>query len=189
MSILVSASFLKIGELVEVALRFSHDNMNKILGVTHNLSCLGEPLISRSGPLITRFLSIFPPISGLFFFSPPFRLALLYKPSEVEDLLDRKDRIHSKLYTKLIGSLMESTPQPGREIFATAATLHRCRLCGMFLTNSLSRILPCLPLRSAVNHRGEIVPRHQRYDRYKEVPQKNEWNFSERGVVLQCFFH
>ena len=87
---------------------------------------------------------------------------MLYKPSEVEDLLDRRDRIHSKLYTKLITSLCEPVPQPDRELFQSAATLHRCRLCGAFLTQVLAKQLPCLPLRSKVNERGEIVPRHQR---------------------------
>ena len=47
LSILVSASFLRMSALVEEALAFAHDNMNKILAVTHNLNCLGEPLITR----------------------------------------------------------------------------------------------------------------------------------------------
>ncbi len=47
MSILVSASFLKMTALVDEALKFAHDNMNKILAVTQNLNCLGEPLLSR----------------------------------------------------------------------------------------------------------------------------------------------
>ena len=47
MSILVSASFLKMSSLVETALKYAHQNMNKILVVTHNLSCLGEPLLTR----------------------------------------------------------------------------------------------------------------------------------------------
>ncbi len=47
MSILVSASFLKIHGLVEEALRFSHQNMGKILSVMHNFNCLGEPLFSK----------------------------------------------------------------------------------------------------------------------------------------------
>ena len=47
MSILVSASFLKMTGLVDECLQFAHDNMNKILAVSHSLSCLGEPLLSR----------------------------------------------------------------------------------------------------------------------------------------------
>jgi len=46
-SILVSASFLKMGPLVDYALMFLHQNMNKVLATTHNLNCLGEPLLTR----------------------------------------------------------------------------------------------------------------------------------------------
>ena len=46
-SILVSASFLKMGPLVDFALTYLHHNMNKVLVTTHNLNCLGEPLLTR----------------------------------------------------------------------------------------------------------------------------------------------
>ena len=46
-SILVSAAFLKMAPLVTAALRYIHQNMNRILGVTHNLSCIGDPLLTR----------------------------------------------------------------------------------------------------------------------------------------------
>jgi DNA recombination-dependent growth factor C len=46
-SILVSASFLKMGPLVDLALKYLHQNMNKVLVTTHNLNCLGEPLLTR----------------------------------------------------------------------------------------------------------------------------------------------
>ena len=90
------------------------------------------------------------------------RLAQLYKPSEVEELVDRRDRIHSRLYTKLIISLCDPVAKPERELFHSSATLFRCRLCGLFLTKHLARLLPCLSLRSTVNSRGEVVPKHQR---------------------------
>ena len=62
-------------------------------------------------------------------------LSALYKPSEVEELLDRRDRLHSRLYARLIPSLLGAPlPAPDRETFHTLATLHRCSLCGMFLT-------------------------------------------------------
>ena len=91
------------------------------------------------------------------------RLSHLYKPTEVEELMDRRDRIHSRLYTKLICSLCEPKPQPEREIFQTAATLYRCKMCGLYLTKEIAKLLPCHPLRCVINRRGEVVPRHQRY--------------------------
>ena len=47
MSVLVSANFLQMSELVTEALDYAHHNMAKVLAVTHNFSCLGEPLFSR----------------------------------------------------------------------------------------------------------------------------------------------
>ena len=46
-SILVSASFLKMGPLVDITLMYLHQNMNNVLLTTHNLNCLGEPLLTR----------------------------------------------------------------------------------------------------------------------------------------------
>ena len=46
-SILVSASFLKMEPLVDIGLKYVHGNMNRILLATHNLNCLGEPLLTR----------------------------------------------------------------------------------------------------------------------------------------------
>lgn len=47
MSILVSASFLKMDQLVDDALQFIHKNMNKVLGVTYNMNCLSDALLQR----------------------------------------------------------------------------------------------------------------------------------------------
>ena len=74
-SILVSASFLKISDLVDECLEFVYKNMNQILSVTPSFSCVGDTLLTR--------------------------LAKLYKPSEIENLSDRRDRIHNRLYTRV----------------------------------------------------------------------------------------
>ena len=67
---------------------------------------------------------------------------------------------------KLIYALCEPLPQTEREIFYTAATLYRCRACGMLLTQALSRLFPCLPLRARISQRGEVVPKHQRDEQF-----------------------
>ena len=81
-SILVSASFLKISDLVDECLDFVYKNMNQILSVTPSFSCVGDSLLTR--------------------------LARLYKPSEIENLSDRRDRIHNRLYTR-VGFLVLKT--------------------------------------------------------------------------------
>ena len=82
-SILVSASFLKINDLVDECLEFVYRNMNQILSVTPSFSCVGDSLLTR--------------------------LARLYKPSEIENLSDRRDRIHNRLYTR-VGTRPPTTP-------------------------------------------------------------------------------
>ena len=57
-SILVSASFLKMEPLVEIGLKYVHANMNRILLATHNLNCLGEPLLTRQVFVINRSNSL-----------------------------------------------------------------------------------------------------------------------------------
>lgn len=155
MSILVSASFLKIHELVDEALRYAHANMGKILAVMPNFNCLGEPLFSK---YVRKLQYIQCTVCNCC----DFRLAYLFKASEVEDLPDRRDRLQSRLYVKLIYALFEPLPQPERDIFYTGATLHRCRACGLILTQAQARLLPCAPHRARVSRRGEVVPRHQR---------------------------
>ena len=58
-SILVSASFLKMGPLVDYALMYLHQNMNKVLVTTHNLNCLGEPLLTRYVKILGTLIYFF----------------------------------------------------------------------------------------------------------------------------------
>ena len=53
------------------------------------------------------------------------QLSSLYKPSEIENLSDRRDRIQSRLYTKMLNLLTEEEPNEEKEIWSTAATLFR----------------------------------------------------------------
>ena len=52
-------------------------------------------------------------------------MSSLYKPSEIENLSDRRDRIQSRLYTKMLNLLTEEEPNEEKEIWSTAATLFR----------------------------------------------------------------
>ena len=149
-SILVSASFLKVGgnfqrrfkgfklqisDLVTECLDFVYRNMNHILTVTPTFSCVGDSLVSR--------------------------LSEMYKPSEIENLSDRRDRIQGRLYTKMVNLLTEEEPNPEKEIWFTAATLFRCQICGKYLTSRTSQLL-CLPSSASIDNTGNVVPKHER---------------------------
>ena len=102
----------------------------------------------------------------------------MYKPSEIENLSDRRDRVQSRLYTRMVGLLTEVEPDPEREIWTTAATLYRsvprqlskdclhwvarCGICGQLLTSSTSRLLLCHPNSATINNTGKVVPKHER---------------------------
>ena len=150
-SILVSASFLKVKEealsavlrcefqisdLVTECLEFVYKNMNHILTVTPTFSCVGDGLVSR--------------------------LSQMYKPSEIENLSDRRDRIQGRLYTKMVNLLTEEEANPEKEIWMTAATLFRCSICGKYLTSQTSG-LACLPSSASIDNTGKVVPKHERW--------------------------
>ena len=119
-SILVSASFLKayssilipfvkyscfqIEDLVEECLEYVYKNMNQILTVTPTFSCVGDTLLTRYD-----YCCIF----NIFIFAS--RLARFYKPSEIENLSDRRDRIHNRLYTRVRNNLSLSLQKQPNE--------------------------------------------------------------------------
>ena len=116
-------------------LDYVYRNMNHILTVTPTFSCVGDSLVTR--------------------------LSQMYKPSEIENLSDRRDRIQSRLYTKMVNLLTEEEPNPEKEIWFTAATLFRCEICGKYLTSQTSRLL-CLPRSASIDNTGNVVPKHER---------------------------
>ena len=75
-------------------LEYVYRNMNQILTVTPTFSCVGDTLLTRYCPGDPHNYSPF-----------PARLARFYKPSEIENLSDRRDRIHNRLYTR-VGHLL-----------------------------------------------------------------------------------
>ena len=54
------------------------------------------------------------------------RLAAMYTNVELEAIRDRKDKIQSRLYCKMILSLAEPVPETLRGHYATLATLFKC---------------------------------------------------------------
>ncbi|KAI4454329.1 hypothetical protein MML48_9g00006023 [Holotrichia oblita] len=99
--VLVSAAFLQMEPLLEECLLYCHENMNDILKTTTSLSCLNDAVLTR--------------------------LAAMYTNAEVEAIKDRKDKIQSKLFCKLIQSLCEPEPESLRGHFATMGRIFKCR--------------------------------------------------------------
>ncbi|XP_052738882.1 uncharacterized protein LOC112050728 [Bicyclus anynana] len=132
--ILVSASFLQMEPLLHDCLMYCHAHMNDIVKTATNLACLSDGLLTR--------------------------LAAMYTNAELEALRDRKDKIQSRLYCKMILSLAEPVPETLRGHYATLATLFKCSRCGKLLGRHVAPHVPCQPASMRIDRRGHVVSSH-----------------------------
>ena len=86
--ILVSASFLKMTHLVEIALVYFHRNINEILRKSISLNCLNNDQYDR--------------------------LAKTFTNLQLETIIDKRDKVLSKLYCTFIRDLFSSSAEPIR---------------------------------------------------------------------------
>ncbi|XP_056633880.1 SANT and BTB domain regulator of class switch recombination [Diorhabda sublineata] len=134
--ILVSAAFLEMDTLLEDCLLFCHEHMNEILKTNTNLSCLNDTVLTR--------------------------LAAMYTNVEVEAIKDKKDKIQSRLFTKLIQSLAEPEPESVRGHWCSLARVFRCEKCQLLITPDVAAKIPCLPPCMRLQPDGTIISLHIR---------------------------
>ncbi|XP_017786703.1 PREDICTED: uncharacterized protein KIAA1841 homolog [Nicrophorus vespilloides] len=147
--ILVSASFLQMESLLEECLFYCHRNMNEILKTGTNLSCLNDSILTR--------------------------LAAMYTNIEVENIKDRKDKIQSRLFCKLIQSLCEVETESVRGHYCSLAYIYKCKHCQQLVSPPYSPEIPCIPSYMRLEYDGSITSRHER------DPQ---WNINDFIVSL-----
>lgn len=99
----------------------------------------------------------------------------MYTNTELESIRDKKDKIISRLYCKLILSLGEPVPQSLRGHWASLAGIFRCCKCGKLITSHESVDIPCVPTCMQVSLDGNIISEHVR---------DMNWNLSEFIVEL-----
>lgn len=136
--IMVSASFLQMEPLLESCLIYCHANMAEILKTTTILTCLNDNLLTR--------------------------LADLFTNAEVEALKDKKDKIQSRLFCKLIMALANPKPNDTRGHFGSLATLFKCAKCEKNVVRSVSDLVPCIPSNMRVDNKGNLHSKHTRYN-------------------------
>ncbi|XP_076624868.1 uncharacterized protein LOC143343648 [Colletes latitarsis] len=134
--IMVSASFLQMEPLLENCLQYCHVNMSSILKTSTILTCLDDNLLTR---LVERFTN-----------------------EDVEVLKDKKDKIQSKLYCKLIMSLAEVMPDNKKGHYSSLATLFKCSRCGKSIIQSVSKHVPCIASAMIIDNHGRIRSKHTR---------------------------
>ncbi|XP_069683733.1 SANT and BTB domain regulator of class switch recombination [Periplaneta americana] len=134
--ILVSAAFLQMDPLLQDCLEFCRRNMNEIAKTSTNLACLNDSILTR--------------------------LANLFSNSDVEGLRDKKDKIQSRLYCKLILALTETSPEPARGHFASLASIYKCGRCDKLVLRQLGGLIPCKPCNMRLDHFGTVHGNHIR---------------------------
>ncbi|CAH2052631.1 unnamed protein product, partial [Iphiclides podalirius] len=132
--ILVSASFLQMEPLLHDCLIYCHAHMNEIVKTSTNLACLSDTLLTR--------------------------LAAMYTNAELEAVRDRRDKIQSRLYCKLLLSLAEPVPETLRGHYATLATLFKCTKCNKLLGRHVAELVPCQPSSMRIDRRGNVISSH-----------------------------
>ncbi|XP_026671765.1 uncharacterized protein KIAA1841 homolog isoform X2 [Ceratina calcarata] len=134
--IMVSASFLQMEPLLENCLQYCRDNMSEILRSSTVLSGLDDNLLTR---LMEQFTN-----------------------EDVEMLKDKKDKIQSKLFCKLIASLAEVMPDNKKGHYGSLATLFKCSKCGKNIVQSVSSRVPCVSTAMKIDSYGNVHSKHIR---------------------------
>lgn len=156
--IMVSASFLQMEPLLEDCFTYCYQNMHDILKTSTILSCLNDTLLTRFDKIIV--CHIYHLSSHLIFFH---RLANVFSNSDVESLKDKRDKIQSRLFCKLIQALTEAVPNNKKGHYSSLASLFKCNKCGKYVIRSISDHVPCIPSSMKIDRDGEIHNIHTRF--------------------------
>lgn len=81
-------------------------------------------------------------------------------------LKDKKDKIQSRLFCKLIASLVEATPDNKKGHYSSLAMMFRCGKCTKNVIQSISDFVPCVPSAMKIDNKGTVHSKHVRYTRH-----------------------
>eukprot|EP01031_Cornospumella_fuschlensis_P029075 gene29075-35089_t len=132
-SILISSDFLQMDELVELCVEQVAQNLNEIIRLPIDLSCLSDRLIHR--------------------------IACLTPPQVLCGVRDKKDKLLSKLYKRRV-ELDFSRKASKDKIKSIASCLTCCRHCGILYPQTASSYLTCRSSPPALTARGELATSH-----------------------------
>lgn len=132
--ILVSAAFLQMEPLLQDCLLYCHGHLNEILRTTTNFSCLNDSVLSK--------------------------LAAMYTNTEIETIKDRKDKIQSRLFVKLIQSLGEPEAESVRGHWCSLATIFNCQKCQQLISPEFAEKIPCAASQMRLQPDGGVLNVH-----------------------------
>jgi len=105
-SVLISADFLRMPELVEDCIHYIASHLNQVIALPIDLSCISEEIAMRTG----KFTQLE---------SANRETAELIEVKDLEKITDRKDKLLSRLYKHKLHRLL-----------ADESSLCKCAFCG-----------------------------------------------------------
>lgn len=112
-----------------------------------------------------------------------YRLVEQFTNEDVEALKDKKDKIQSKLFCKLIMSLAEVMPDNRRGHYSSLATLFKCSKCGKSIIQSVSNYVPCIASAMIIDNHGYVRSKHIRYSYKVQIYYYNTYNYNKSYVI------
>ncbi|ESO96290.1 hypothetical protein LOTGIDRAFT_63818, partial [Lottia gigantea] len=134
-SILISSDFLKMDSLVQECIEFCYKNISAIVSTNCNMNCINDTLLSR--------------------------IADLFSHTEGDEILDRKDKFKSKLFSKKLEKLFDRNYN-SPDSLGSASSLHRCSVCKRLLTDTMKKRVKCMPSRMTIDKHGNLTYSHLR---------------------------
>lgn len=123
-SILISSDFLQMADLVEEALTFVARNLEEIIQLPIDMNCMNSALIKRLAGKISLY--------------------------DLNNLIDKKDKLTSTLYMKKLEFLFEEDYNQ----------LHRCVNCGSLYTANQREWMQCPKANLFIDFHGNVVSKH-----------------------------
>ncbi|KAK9498034.1 hypothetical protein O3M35_003919 [Rhynocoris fuscipes] len=150
--ILVSAAFLLMEPLITECLTFLKFSLDEVIENTATLSCLNDRTLGRLSELMTNI--------------------------EVESIKDRKDKILSRLYCKMILNLAKKSPEPSRGHYSSITKLYHCSACNQLLHSDYGSFIKCVYDNIKIDNNGQMQSDHQ---------LDPEWNLNEyiKGLKME----
>ncbi len=133
-SILISSEFLQMEKLVDLCIEHISNNLNDIIKLPIDLSCINEKLINK--------------------------LAQITHPSVLAVTKDRKDKILNKLYKRRVELDFSRKNNLKTGMRSIASSLTCCRHCGMVYLDNYISSLYCKASSLSIDFRGKLVRRH-----------------------------
>lgn len=86
----------------------------------------------------------------------------MYTNTEIESIKDRKDKIQSRLFSKMIQALAEPEPESVRGHWCSLATVFKCEKCLLIISPEVAPKIPCIPPCMRLQPDGSIISLHVR---------------------------